>query len=69
MKRTPTGFIAKCQCGEIVGAMDFIRTDRKEAGKVIGEWLMHGCTIEPRFESSWSEKITSCKCKTTNHQQ
>ncbi len=60
---TPKGFLAVCRCGENVGAMDFIRTDRKEAGKLLSDWLMHGCTIIPQFESNWTCKITSCKCK------
>ena len=53
MKKKPTGFVAICQCGKIIGAMDYKRTDRIEAGKILGEWLASGCTIEPRFENSW----------------
>lgn len=60
-KNKPIGFVAVCQCGEKVGAMDYKRTERKDAGKLLGQWLHHGCTVEPRFKS-FSEKITKCKC-------
>lgn len=62
-KKKPTGFVAICQCGEIIGAMDYIRTNRKDAGKLLGKWLSDGCTIEPKFEGEWSAKVTMCKCK------
>ena len=64
MKKKPTGFVAICQCKEIIGAMDYNRTDRKEAGKILGKWLADGCTVEPRFTGTWQETITHCKCKT-----
>lgn len=60
--KKPTGFIAKCQCGSIRGAMDVERTPRPDAGKLLGEWLMEGCTVEPRFGGSWSVTIEPCKC-------
>jgi hypothetical protein len=63
MKKKPSGFVAICQCGEKIGSMDYNRTDRIEAGKILGGWLADGCTIEPRFESSWTEIITQCKCQ------
>ena len=63
MKKKPTGFIATCQCGNVVGAMDYDRTDRKEAGQILGQWVADGCTISPRFESCWSEHISACRCK------
>jgi hypothetical protein len=62
-KRKPTGFVATCQCGQVVGAMDYDRTDRREAGKILGEWLANGCAIEPRFDGSWSVDVTACKCE------
>ena len=62
MKKKPTGFVAICQCGEKVGAMDYTHTDRVEAGKLLGKWLHDGCTIKPKFDNKWSEKITACKC-------
>ena len=63
MKKKPTGFIAICQCGAIIAAMDYNRTDRKEAGKLLGKWISDGCTIEPKFESCWSANLTRCMCK------
>ena len=62
MKKTPTGWVAICQCGAIVGAMDRDRTERSEAGKLIGEWLHNGCTVEPRFTGAWSVKVEACWC-------
>lgn len=58
----PTGFVAKCRCGAITGAMDFERTDRKDANKLLGEWLSKGCTVEPRFGGTWSAQMQSCRC-------
>lgn len=61
-KRKPTGFVARCQCGVIVGAMDYARTDRAEAGKLLGRWIADGCTIEPRFTGTWSATVQQCEC-------
>lgn len=69
MKQKPTGFIAICQCGEIVGAIDYQRADRKEAGLLLGKWLHHGCKIEPQFKGTWNVKVTSCICETINKNQ
>ena len=63
MKKKPNGFVAICQCGYVVGALDYNRSDRKESGKIIGKWLHDGCTVEPRFDSMWQEIIVSCKCE------
>lgn len=62
MKKKPVGFIATCQCNTVVGAMDFERTDKKEAGQIISKWLLGGCSIEPKFEHNWSVTVQSCKC-------
>ena len=40
MKRRPTGFVATCQCGVAIGAMDINRTERADAGRL----LANGCT-------------------------
>ena len=61
-KKNPIGFIAICQCGNVVGAMDYHRTERKEAGKILGEWLASGCTVEPKFEDIWQITIGNCIC-------
>ncbi len=63
--RKPTGFVATCRCGQVVGAMDYDRTDRREAGKILGEWLAQGCTVAPRFDGTWSVDVTACKCEET----
>lgn len=62
-KKIPTGYIAECQCGLIVGALDYTRTERKEAGQIIGKWLHEGCKIIPQFNSSWQITINTCKCE------
>ncbi|HEQ0021719.1 TPA: hypothetical protein VDW60_003972 [Pseudomonas aeruginosa] len=62
MKRRPTGFVATCQCGVAVGAMDINRTERADAGRLLGKWLYDGCTVEPRFAGTWSTEIGPCKC-------
>ena len=61
-KQRPTGFVAKCQCGNYTGAMDYQRISRKEAGKTLGLWLAEGQTIEPRFGSVWQVDLTNCTC-------
>lgn len=61
--KKPTGFVALCQCGVIVGAMDYDRTDRKEAGQLLGKWLHDGCTVEPRFSGTWSATVEACRCE------
>jgi len=62
MKRKPTGFVAICQCGITIGAIDITRTGRKEPGAIIGKWLHDGCTITPKFEGSWGELVRPCQC-------
>lgn len=62
-KKRPTGFIATCQCGMIIGAMDYERTDRRDAGKIMGEWLADGCTVSPKFDSHWTEQVSACTCE------
>ena len=65
-KQKPTGFVTRCQCGVIVGALDCQRTDRQKAGALLGEALADGCTVEPRFGSGWSEMIRACECMPSN---
>lgn len=67
-KKQPTGFVATCQCGVIVGAMDYTRTDRKDAGQMLGKWLHDGCTVEPRFAGTWSATVEACRCEPSNDQ-
>lgn len=61
-KTKPTGWVATCQCGVDVGAIDAERTERTDAGKILGRWIADGCTITPQFAGSWSAKIESCRC-------
>jgi hypothetical protein len=63
MSKKPVGFHAVCQCGRIVGAMDFDRTDRAEASSILSKWLMHGCTIVPQLKHGWSVFVEPCQCK------
>jgi hypothetical protein len=60
--QSPTGFVAKCRCGCITGALDADRTERADMGKILGQWLTRGCTVEPRFGGTWTEIIERCKC-------
>jgi hypothetical protein len=61
-KDRPSGFVARCRCGNYTGAMDLERTGRAEAGKMLGAWLFDGKTVEPRFGGSWSQHLESCNC-------
>lgn len=63
MKRKPTGFVAVCQCGVAVGALDATRTDNKDMGRIMGKWLSDGCTVSPRFEGTWLAEIKPCQCE------
>lgn len=65
-KEEPTGFVAKCRCGAIVGAIDYTRTDRKDAGKLLGKWLHDGCTVYPQFAGAWEIAVEACRCKPSN---
>lgn len=62
MKHKPKGYIAICQCGKTVGAIDLKRTERKEAGKLLGQWVHDGCILQPKFECEWRVTVTSCAC-------
>lgn len=63
-KYKPTGFIAICQCKQIVGALDYKRTENKDAGIILGRWIADGCIIEPKFTGDWSCVVKSCICET-----
>ena len=62
-KCKPTGFIAVCQCDRTVGALDARRTDNKEAGRILGQWLTNGCTVIPKFDGTWVAQIQMCQCE------
>lgn len=61
-REKPKGFYATCRCGVVIGAMDFVRTERKDSGKLIADWLMWGCTVTPVFEGTWGVKVGNCTC-------
>jgi hypothetical protein len=61
-KRTPTGFVAVCQCGKAVGALDLERSDRGDASRLLGTWLMAGCTVHPQFTYRWAACVEPCAC-------
>ena len=67
--RKPTGYIATCQCGLVTGAMDAVRTDLKDAGKLLGGWLSKGCTVSPVFDGTWSVKVEPCACSAAQQTQ
>ncbi|MXS82779.1 hypothetical protein ABD07_06655 [Nitrosomonas oligotropha] len=62
MKKIPTGYVARCQCGVFVGAFDINRTDNTDASRLVSIWLRNGCTLEPRFTSTWKATIEPCQC-------
>jgi hypothetical protein len=69
VKLKPTGFVAKCQCGVYIGAVDIRRTRNEDVSKLLGKWLFtDGCTVEPRFDGTWMETISPCQCKSIDHQ-
>ena len=63
MKKKPTGYLAVCQCKVVIGAIDLNRTERREAGKILGEWVANGCTLKPKFDSSWQTTCSPCICE------
>ena len=63
VKRRPTGYVAICRCGRTVGALDAVRMRRSDVGRMLGDWLADGSTVEPRF-GEWKQMIESCMCPT-----
>lgn len=62
-KPNPSGFVARCpQCHVITGAMDYTRTERKEAAALLGKWLMSGHIVEPRH-NDWRVTGGACQCQ------
>ncbi|MFG5072154.1 hypothetical protein [Vibrio cholerae] len=62
-KYKPNGYVAVCQCGVTVGAIDLNRTDRKESGRILGRWIADGCELKPQFAGTWQANISSCQCE------
>ena len=65
VRKTPTAFVATCQCGLEIGALDIERTGPEDTKRLLGMWLMQGCTVAPRFTSNWSARIQLCECGKT----
>ena len=63
---SPTGFVATCECGVVVGAMDAERTDRKAAGEILGQWRRDGLTVKPKFGARWQVQLGPRRCKPRN---
>jgi hypothetical protein len=61
-KKRPTGFVAVCQCGKAVGAIDLERSDRADTSRLLGKWLMDGCVVYPQLTSTWAAHIEPCAC-------
>jgi hypothetical protein len=53
----------RSQCGVQVGALDLERSHRADVARLLGQWLMHGCTVAPRFTGNWSARIGMCECR------
>ena len=68
MKQRPNGFTATCQCGRVVGAMDINRTERAEAGNILGRWLFEGFTLTPQFKDTWCVEVKPCACPAKEQQ-
>jgi hypothetical protein len=61
IRNIPTGYVAKCQCGKYVGAIDAERTPISEISQMVSRWFSEGLAVEPRF-GKWDQFLESCKC-------
>jgi hypothetical protein len=59
---TPEAWVATCQCGQTIGAVDRLRSPASEVSAALTGWLHRGCTIEPRW-GSFSASISPCTCE------
>lgn len=57
----PTGYVARCRCGSITGAIDATAVTLKEVYEQIGWWVLHNKSVEPRYRD-WNATISSCQC-------
>ena len=58
----PDGWIAICQCGQTIGAVDRLRSLAPDVSDTLSRWLHRGCTIEPRW-GSFGASIKPCTCE------
>lgn len=62
---SPNTFVATCGgCLNHVGAADVKRTDRADLGKLLGQWLFAGLTVQPRWGDTVVVEIKGCECPT-----
>ena len=59
---TPEAWIAICQCGQTIGAVDRLRSATPEVSDALTSWLHRGCVIEPRW-GSFRAIISPCTCE------
>lgn len=59
----PSGYVAVCKCGRRIGAVDATRVDRADLSKMLGEWLISGKTVVPKF-GRFEVELRSCQCET-----
>lgn len=69
MAERPTGFVARCRCGNYTGALDLHRSERSETSRILGSWLFDGKTVEPRFGGTWSQSLMPCQCSAPSEGQ
>jgi hypothetical protein len=69
LRESPSGFVARCRCGALTGALDYERTDRRDSGKILSRWLTDGRTVEPRFGGTWSANLEPCRCSAAPPEQ
>lgn len=62
MSEVPSGYVSKCRCGQFNAAVDTRYVGREDVAKMLGEWIMRGNAVEPRF-GDWSEKLGKCQCE------
>ena len=61
----PNTFVASCGvCFNHLGAADVKRTDRADLGKLLGQWLYAGLTVQPRWGDTVVVEIKGCECTT-----
>lgn len=61
-KIRPAGYVAHCQCGEVVGVVDFSKTDSAAAALLFKQWLDDGCALYPVFSARFSIVVGKCGC-------
>ena len=63
-EQKPTGFLAQCECGACLGAVDFTLTEPETSLRILSSWLEKGARIIPQFGDGWPVYINPCLCGT-----